>query len=49
MEAIIDDETKLQKELELLTACALSDDCEIFLMAIPDNGDVNLAIPDPKS
>jgi hypothetical protein len=38
MEATIDDETKLQKELELLTACALFDDCEIVLMAIPDNG-----------
>ena len=49
MEATIDDETKLQKELELLTACALSDDCDIALMAVPDDGDVNLAIPDPKS
>ena len=49
MEATIDDETKLQKELELLTACALYDDCEIVLMAVPDNGDINLAIPDPKS
>jgi hypothetical protein len=37
MEAPIDEETKLLKELELLTACVISDDCEMVLTAIPDD------------
>ena len=49
MEATIDDETKLMKELELLTACATSDDSDILLPFIANDKEVNLSIPDPKS
>jgi hypothetical protein len=50
MEAQTDDETKLMKELELLTACALLDEPnEILTPAITSKTDVNLSIPDPKS
>jgi hypothetical protein len=50
MEASIDEETVLLKELELLTACATSDGYEDLLMPtiINDHG-INLDIPDPKS
>ena len=46
MEAPIDEETKLLKELELLTACAISDDSAMVFTAI---NAANLAIPDPKT
>jgi hypothetical protein len=50
MEATLDDETILLKELELLTACALDDDDTAFIFPTPLNdGTVNLNIPDPKS
>jgi hypothetical protein len=51
MESQVDDETKLMKELELLTACALSEEPndEVLTPAITNDQDVNLAIPDPKS
>jgi hypothetical protein len=50
MEAQMDDETKLMKELELLTACALLDETEEILTPAISNGtDINLSIPDPKS
>jgi hypothetical protein len=50
MEAQTNDETKLMKELELLTACTLCDELkDISIPAITDNPEVNLNIPDPKS
>jgi hypothetical protein len=50
MEAQLDDETILTKELELLTACALDYELdEILTPAIKDDNTVNLSIPDPKS
>ncbi len=50
MEAQIDEETKLMKELELLTACALYDETkEILTPAITTDEEINLSIPDPKS
>jgi hypothetical protein len=49
MEATINDETKLMKELELLTACATSDDSDVLLPFIANDKEVNLSIPDPKS
>jgi hypothetical protein len=49
MEATIDDETKLMKELELLTACATSDDLSVILPFMENDNEVNLTIPDPKS
>ena len=50
MEASIDEETKLMKELELLTACAFSEpNDELLMPTIMNEHDVNLAIPDPKS
>jgi hypothetical protein len=50
MEAQFDEETKLMKELELLTACALYDETrEILTLAITTDEEVNLSIPDPKS
>jgi hypothetical protein len=50
MEAQMDDETKLMKELELVTACVLCDESdEILTPAITSEQNVNLTIPDPKS
>ncbi len=51
MEAQVDDETKLMKELELLTACALNEELngEMITLAIMNDQCVNLTIPDPKS
>ena len=49
MEATIDDETKLMKELELLTACATFDDSDVLLPYMDNENEVNLSIPDPKS
>jgi hypothetical protein len=50
MEAQIDEETKLMKELELLTACALYDETkDILTPAITTDEEINLSIPDPKS
>jgi transposase InsO family protein len=50
MEAQLDDEAILTKELELLTACALDYELnEILTPAIKDANTVNLSIPDPKS
>ena len=51
MEAQVDEETKLLKELELLTACALDveQSDEIITPAIMNDHEVNLHIPDPKS
>jgi hypothetical protein len=54
MEVPIDDETKLMKELELLTACATSDDLNVILPFVENSKKinekkVNLSIPDPKS
>jgi len=48
MEAPIDEETILLKELELLTACITYDENEEILMANIAS-EVNLSIPDPKS
>jgi hypothetical protein len=49
MEAPIEEDTLLLKELELLTACATSDGDEEVLMQTTTNDHVNLDIPDPKS
>jgi hypothetical protein len=50
MEAQIDEETKLLKELELLTACALHDESnDVLTPAITHDQKINLNIPDPKS
>ena len=50
MEAQIDEETKLMKELELLTACALGEEpAEILAPAFTNDPEVNLNIPDPKT
>jgi hypothetical protein len=50
MEAQVDDETKLIKELELLTACAFYDEqSEMSTPAISTDMDINLSVPDPKS
>jgi hypothetical protein len=50
MEAQIDEEHKLMKELELLTACALCDETkDILTPAITTDEEINLSIPDPKS
>ena len=49
MEASINDDTKLMKELELLTACATSEDLDVLLPFVDDANEVNLSIPDPKS
>jgi hypothetical protein len=50
LEAQTDDEAKLMKELELLTACAICDELdEILTPAISSDSSVNLTIPDPKS
>ena len=50
MEAQTDDETKLTKELELLTACAITtDDPELLLSTLLNEQDVNLTTVDPKS
>jgi hypothetical protein len=43
MEAPIDEETKLMKELELLTACIVSDDCEMLMPFIANKSEVNLS------
>jgi hypothetical protein len=49
-EATLDEETILMKELELLTACAISDDTDELLMpTFSTVQEVNLNIPDPKS
>jgi hypothetical protein len=51
MEAQVDEETKLIKELELMTACALNEELsdDIITPAISDDQGINLNIPDPKS
>ena len=50
MEASVDEETILMKELELLTACAVTDgDEEMLMPAITTANGVNLNIPDPKT
>ena len=50
MESQIDEETKLMKELELLTACIYNEDNnEILLATIKNENEINLTIPDPKS
>jgi hypothetical protein len=50
MEAQIDDETKLMKELELLTACAFSTaDQEMLMSTLLNEPDINLSMADPKS
>ena len=49
MEAPIDEDTKLMKELELLTACAISDESNVMLPFMENDEDVNLSIPDPKT
>jgi hypothetical protein len=50
MEASIDEETLLMKELELLTACAINnDDGEIIMPTITTDHYVNLSVPDPKT
>jgi hypothetical protein len=50
MEAHIDDKMKLTKELELLTACALTtDDTEVLLFTLLNEQDINLTTVDPKS
>jgi hypothetical protein len=51
IEAPLDEETILLKELELLTACATYDENEEVLMANINRStsEVNLSIPDPKS
>jgi transposase InsO family protein len=50
MEAQVDDETKLMKELELLTACTLNEEPnEMLTPAVTNDMGINLAIPDPKS
>jgi hypothetical protein len=49
MEAPIDEENKLTKELELLMACAISEGCEVLLPTIMNKHDINLALADLKS
>jgi transposase InsO family protein len=49
MEASVDEETILLKELELLTACTVNDADDELLMPTITNQGVNLDIPDPKS
>jgi hypothetical protein len=50
MEAQLDEDTKLMKEMELLTACTLIDEPnEIVTPAITNTNGINLSIPDPKS
>jgi hypothetical protein len=50
MEAQLDEDTKLMKEMELLTACTLIDEPnEIVTPAITTDNGINLSIPDPKS
>jgi hypothetical protein len=50
MEAQIDEETSLMKELELLNACRYNDkDNDVLMAAIKDANEVNLSIADPKS
>ena len=50
MEATLDEETILLKELELLTACALDTNDNAFILSPASNdGEVNLHIPDPRT
>jgi transposase InsO family protein len=49
MEAPIDEEMKLIKELELLTACATFDGSDVLLPFVANDDGVDLSIPDPKS
>ncbi len=50
MEAQVNEDTKLMKELELLTACAFTEDNDDMLTpVIANNRGINLTIPDPKS
>ncbi len=48
MEATIDEETKLMKELELLTACATLDDSDVLLPFLTNEKEVNLSIHHDK-
>ncbi len=49
MEAPIDEETKLIKEIELLTACATFDNIGILLPFVENDNAVDLSVPEPKS
>ncbi len=50
MEASVEEETILLKELELLTACAINNgDEEMLMPTINTDHGVNLDIPDPKT
>jgi transposase InsO family protein len=50
MEAQLDEDTILMKELELLTACTLiAESTDILTPAITEDNGINLSIPDPKS
>ena len=48
MEAHTSDDTRLMKEMELLTACLYGEDNEDFLLSAL-MGEINLSVPDPKS
>jgi hypothetical protein len=50
VESQIDEEMKLMRELELLSACIYNnEDNEILLATIKNENEINLMIPDPKS
>ena len=50
VESQIDEEMKLMRELELLSACIYNnEDNEILLATIKNENEINLTIPDPKS
>jgi hypothetical protein len=50
MEAQLDEDTILMKELELLTACTLTNEpTDVLTPAITEENGINLSIPDPKS
>jgi hypothetical protein len=48
MEAQTSDESRLMKEMELLTACIYGEDNAEFLLSAL-MGEINLTVPDPKS
>jgi hypothetical protein len=50
VESQIDEEMKIMRELELLSACIYNnEDNEILLATIKNENEINLTIPDPKS
>ena len=50
MEAQLDEDTILMKELELLTACTMTNEpTDVLTPAITEENGINLSIPDPKS